>query len=61
MSVNQASQPILFEVFNKEADECQGLEIMSKIEADFYNNMKNKAKNLIGDKGVSLIKKIKSK
>ena len=58
ISINPSSKPILFEVFTNEEDECQALDIMSKIEVDMFNNLKNTTKKIIGDKGVSLIKKI---
>lgn len=56
-------KPMLIEVFTNSDDESKALELMVNIESDPVNKTKEKAvgiaKNLIGQRGIDLIKKLK--
>ena len=58
---NISDKPILFEVFTDSEDESNALETILNlypIENTKQNDLKNKAKDILGDKGVQLIRKI---
>lgn len=56
-------RPMIFEVFTKSDDECKALELMVNIETNFKaaasTKLKGFAKNLLGQRGVEIIKKIR--
>ena len=56
ISKEQRSRPLLIEVFTKTEDESKALEIISNISRDI--NMKQLAKNMLGESGVSKVKKL---
>ena len=57
-------KPMLFELFTNSDDESKALELMVNIEKNLKSAAKNKltgiARNILGQKGVELIKKIQS-
>ena len=53
-----SDKSIIFEIFTKHEDENDALSLMINIEADIKGNAKSAVKNILGDKGVSTIKKL---
>lgn len=51
-------KPILFEVFTDSKDESEALEIILNIEKNIKGETKQFAKQILGDKGLNIIKKI---
>lgn len=54
----KTSKPIIFEVFTTPEDESEAQELISKLEVNAETMTKNAIKNLLGDKGVKIAKKI---
>ena len=53
-----ADKSIIFEIFTNPEDEIEALRLMTHIENDIKGNAKSAVKNILGDKGVSKIKKL---
>ena len=54
-------KPILFEVFTNSEEESEALRLIRNIEADASTTTKHLIKNVIGQEGVSKIKKLLGK
>jgi 2-succinyl-5-enolpyruvyl-6-hydroxy-3-cyclohexene-1-carboxylate synthase len=58
LSNDVQSKPMVFEVFTESEEESQALELMLNIKQDKKKVMKSKAKNLLGEKGLTFTKRI---
>ncbi|MGR5306677.1 thiamine pyrophosphate-binding protein [Vibrio mediterranei] len=58
VSEHKGEQPIIFEVFTNDFEESAALEAILKIKKDNHVRLKNKAKKMLGNKGVSVIKRL---
>lgn len=54
---NLTEKPIVFEIFTDSKDESEAFDIIHNIEASATDSVKKMAKNILGDKGVDVLKK----